>query len=228
MFQLGGSTSETPSQLSAEDALRTIGRITVAPQLSLWTELANLLDEQTFFSPWHSLAVHRPLASVNRARRQTPEMSAEFRARFNRCPMHDTPAFCEVASGSFDARPKMLLDHRSKWQAPPHGEPRISLSPKTSRTHGCDVPALPPPPRELDRATRACNGLDAVTRRVGANGRNVRPPSNVPGRAAIKPLAKRARSVPVEPDGGEPVGNRQPARAQDASVLITSGGRPSR
>jgi hypothetical protein len=72
---------------------RTVGRITVAPQLSLGTEIASVVDEQTFFSPWHGLAAHRPLGSVNRSRRQAYEMSAEFRAKFNGCPMHDSAAF---------------------------------------------------------------------------------------------------------------------------------------
>lgn len=72
---------------------RTVARLTVAPQLSIDTDLAATVDEQTFFSPWHGLAAHQPLGSVNRARRQAYEMSAEFRARFNRCPMHDTAAF---------------------------------------------------------------------------------------------------------------------------------------
>ena len=69
---------------------RTVGRIVVAPQLSLGTDLAAEIDEQTFFSPWHGLAAHQPLGSVNRARRQAYEMSAEFRARYNGCPMHDS------------------------------------------------------------------------------------------------------------------------------------------
>ena len=71
---------------------RTVARIIVAPQLSMGTDLAGEVDEQTFFSPWHGLAAHRPLGSVNRARRQAYEMSAEFRARFNGCPMHDSLA----------------------------------------------------------------------------------------------------------------------------------------
>ena len=72
---------------------RTVARITVEPQMSLGTDLAGVVDEQTFFSPWHGLAAHRPLGSVNRSRRQAYEMSAEFRAKFNGCPMHDTAAF---------------------------------------------------------------------------------------------------------------------------------------
>jgi hypothetical protein len=78
-----------------EDAspYRTVATLTVAPQLSLGTDVAHVVDEQTFFSPWHGLAAHRPLGSVNRSRRQAYEMSAEFRAKFNGCPMHDTAAF---------------------------------------------------------------------------------------------------------------------------------------
>ena len=78
---------------------RTVGRITVEPQLSLGTDVAEVVDEQTFFSPWHGLAAHRPLGSVNRARRQAYEMSAEFRAKFNGCPMHDTAAFPAADGG---------------------------------------------------------------------------------------------------------------------------------
>ncbi|SEM77827.1 hypothetical protein SAMN05192583_1199 [Sphingomonas gellani] len=71
---------------------RTVGRITVAPQLSMGTDLAGAADENTFFSPWHGLVAHRPLGSVNRARRQAYEDSSNFRAKFNGCPMHDSRA----------------------------------------------------------------------------------------------------------------------------------------
>ena len=72
---------------------RVVGQVTVPPQLSLGTDVAHVVEEQTFFSPWHGLAAHRPLGSVNRARRRAYEMSAEFRAGYNGCPMHDTAAF---------------------------------------------------------------------------------------------------------------------------------------
>ena len=76
---------------------RTVARITVAPQMSMGTDLAATIDEQTFFSPWHGIAAHRPLGSVNRARRQAYEMSAEFRSGFNRCPMHDAVQIATAA-----------------------------------------------------------------------------------------------------------------------------------
>jgi hypothetical protein len=69
---------------------RTVGRIAVPRQLSADTDLAHEVDENSFFSPWHGLAAHRPLGSVNRTRRQAYEMSADFRSRFNGCPMHDS------------------------------------------------------------------------------------------------------------------------------------------
>ena len=71
---------------------RTVARIEVAPQMSVGTDLQSSVDENTFFSPWHGLAAHQPLGSVNRARRGTYEMSAEFRGRFNGCPVHDAGA----------------------------------------------------------------------------------------------------------------------------------------
>jgi hypothetical protein len=77
---------------------RTVARIDVLPQLSIGTDLQALADENTFFSPWHGLLAHQPLGSVNRARRRTYEMSAEFRGRFNGCPVHDTPAMASSQS----------------------------------------------------------------------------------------------------------------------------------
>ena len=68
---------------------RAVARIVVAPQLSMGTDVSAIGDEQTFFSPWHGLAAHQPLGSINRSRRQAYEMSSGFRAQFNGCPMHD-------------------------------------------------------------------------------------------------------------------------------------------
>lgn len=75
---------------------RTVAQIDVPPQLSVGTELHGQADETSFFSPWHGLAAHQPLGSVNRARRRTYEMSAEFRGRFNGCPVHDSQGFASM------------------------------------------------------------------------------------------------------------------------------------
>lgn len=77
---------------------RTVATIVVAPQLSIGTDLQGAADENSFFSPWHGLAAHQPLGSVNRARRHTYEMSAEFRGRFNGCPVHDSQALAPTAA----------------------------------------------------------------------------------------------------------------------------------
>jgi hypothetical protein len=77
---------------------RTVGRIVVKPQLAWGTDIQAIVGGQTFFSPWHGLAAHRPLGSVNRSRRRTYEMSSDFGAGFNGCPMHDSKAFENVSA----------------------------------------------------------------------------------------------------------------------------------
>ena len=66
-----------------------VARITVAPQPA-WSEArARQVDDGIAFSPWHGIAAHRPLGSVNRARKEAYELSAGFRAGHNRCPIHE-------------------------------------------------------------------------------------------------------------------------------------------
>lgn len=66
-----------------------IGRINVLPQQGWTTQKAARIDDGLSFSPWHGLAAHQPLGSINRARRSAYPMSAEFRSAFNRCPIHE-------------------------------------------------------------------------------------------------------------------------------------------
>ena len=47
------------------------------------------VNEEMRFSPWTGLAAHRPLGNINRARKEPYEHSAEYRVRFNRCPIHE-------------------------------------------------------------------------------------------------------------------------------------------
>ena len=47
------------------------------------------VNEEMRFSPWVGLAAHRPLGNINRARKASYEHSAEYRVRFNRCPIHE-------------------------------------------------------------------------------------------------------------------------------------------
>jgi hypothetical protein len=67
----------------------TVARIEVQPQ-SAWSEArAQVVDDQMAFSPWHGLAAHRPLGGIMRSRKPAYEMSSDFRARHNGCPMHE-------------------------------------------------------------------------------------------------------------------------------------------
>ena len=67
----------------------TVARLRL-PAQPAWSEAkAHNVDEGMRFSPWTGLAAHRPLGSVNRARRQAYEMSADFRSRMNGCPIHE-------------------------------------------------------------------------------------------------------------------------------------------
>lgn len=58
-----------------------------------WTQdAAELVDEHMRFSVWTGLQAHRPLGAINRARRDPYRMSADFRADFNGCPIHEPAA----------------------------------------------------------------------------------------------------------------------------------------
>lgn len=64
-----------------------VARLRAARQVSWQPGKAEALDDQLSFSPWHGIAEHRPLGSVNRARRAAYESSAGFRGERNGCPM---------------------------------------------------------------------------------------------------------------------------------------------
>lgn len=63
--------------------------VRAARQDSYAPALVAEVDEGLRFSPWTGLAAHRPLGDVNRARRETYNHSADFRARANGCPLHE-------------------------------------------------------------------------------------------------------------------------------------------
>lgn len=76
---------------------RTVATLTVEPQPA-WQEPESEAEEDRLsFSPWHGLAAHQPLGGVNRARRNSYKFSADYRARFNGCPIH------EPSSSAFQA-----------------------------------------------------------------------------------------------------------------------------
>ncbi len=67
----------------------TVATISAAPQDSWSDAKVQKVDEEMRFSVWTGLAAHRPLGGINRARKQTYQHSAEFRAKFNGCPFHE-------------------------------------------------------------------------------------------------------------------------------------------
>jgi hypothetical protein len=70
----------------------TVATLTAPAQLSWSPDRGRYGDDQLRFSPWTGLAAHRPLGSINRARKPTYEASSGFRADFNRCPIHEPVA----------------------------------------------------------------------------------------------------------------------------------------
>ncbi|TLU73470.1 catalase family protein [Lichenicoccus roseus] len=72
-----------------EAPFHTVARITVPRQDSWDAALVQTVNEEMQFSVWTGLAAHQPLGNINRARRDTYRHSAEFRQRFNGCPIHE-------------------------------------------------------------------------------------------------------------------------------------------
>jgi len=67
----------------------TVARITVPPQVAWSASRSAEMDDGLAFSPWHGLAAHRPLGSINRVRRAAYAASASARSPRGRCPVHE-------------------------------------------------------------------------------------------------------------------------------------------
>jgi hypothetical protein len=75
-----------------------VARITV-PRQPAWSEArARQVDDGLSFRPWHGLAAHRPLVSINRARKVAYEQAAAFRAERNGCPIHRPQARIKLSN----------------------------------------------------------------------------------------------------------------------------------
>ena len=85
---------EDPSVQWDEEAapFQTVASVRVSPQDSWSDDAVADVDEGMRFSVWTGLAAHRPLGNINRARNAPYEESAQFRARFNHCPIHEPGA----------------------------------------------------------------------------------------------------------------------------------------
>ena len=65
----------------------TVARITAQPQ-NVYSDARRVwVDEHLSFNPWHSLASHRPLGSIMRARFQSYQASSHFRRTAEGRPM---------------------------------------------------------------------------------------------------------------------------------------------
>ena len=72
-----------------EAPFQTVATITVGPQDSWDPARVQAVDEEMRFSIWTGLDAHRPLGNINRARNAPYKHSAQFRERFNGCPIHE-------------------------------------------------------------------------------------------------------------------------------------------
>lgn len=73
----------------ADSPFETVATLQVGPQDSWADDKVRTVDEQMRFSVWTGLAAHQPLGNINRARKDTYRHSADFRQRFNGCPIHE-------------------------------------------------------------------------------------------------------------------------------------------
>ena len=72
-----------------EAPFQRVATIIVRPQDSWDAERVDAVNERMRFAVWTGLAAHRPLGNINRARNAPYRHSAEFRQRFNGCPIHE-------------------------------------------------------------------------------------------------------------------------------------------
>lgn len=72
-----------------ESPFLTVATLHVPRQPAWTSDRSRRFDDETRFSVWTGLAAHRPLGAINRARRPAYVESSDFRARFNKCPIHE-------------------------------------------------------------------------------------------------------------------------------------------
>jgi hypothetical protein len=69
------------------------------PRQQTWNEaLQRRYEDTTAFSPWHGLAAHRPLGSVNRVRQAVYVAAEQFRARRNQCSVAEPRDPSQIAA----------------------------------------------------------------------------------------------------------------------------------
>jgi hypothetical protein len=66
-----------------------VASLVMPPQQSWLQGRSQVEEDELAFDPWHTVAAHRPLGAVNRARKVVLAASRHFRGAFNRCPIHE-------------------------------------------------------------------------------------------------------------------------------------------
>jgi len=69
-----------------------VARLTIEAHAPMANEERQREEDFLFFSPWHGLAAHQPLGSVNRARRSAYDLSGRARANRNGVPFDEPGA----------------------------------------------------------------------------------------------------------------------------------------
>ncbi len=86
---------------SLQSPHQEVARLIVPAQITATDEETALAEDALFFSPWHGLAAHRPLGSINRARQHAYEASGRFRAERNGVnDHHGQQRVCPMARAS--------------------------------------------------------------------------------------------------------------------------------
>jgi hypothetical protein len=80
-----------------ESPFVTVATLEIPPQLSWEHGVTDHTDDALSYSIWHGITAHQPLGGVNRARKDTYKQSADFRGKFNGCPMHEPTKLAELA-----------------------------------------------------------------------------------------------------------------------------------
>ncbi|NML08006.1 catalase family protein [Sphingomonas sp. G-3-2-10] len=75
---------------------RTVATLSVEPQRAWIYGESEKEENELAFAPWHGLAAHQPLGGINRARRGPYKFSADYRAKFNGCPIHESRVLADV------------------------------------------------------------------------------------------------------------------------------------
>lgn len=81
----------------ADSPFVTVATLTVTPQISWEHGVTDHTDDALSYSVWDGIAAHQPLGGVNRARKDTYALSANFRGKFNGCPMHQPATLADLA-----------------------------------------------------------------------------------------------------------------------------------